>query len=451
MASRIQRHKNAIQLALLGVLLVLLHVWLIAPVIQNGDAAVYNEQIEQRVLAMRTTHIGYMLLGIVADTVLPFDVERNLNVMSLMFAAVGGASIVSISRKQGASWSVALMAAGLAFGLRPFLYGAVLAEVDVVACGLILFAVAAWVHARVVGAGIAFGLAMLVTPLAALSLPLFILGAPDGKGVSRRWVQYVKRLTIFALASAATYLPLVLYYWQDYWHGGRGILHAPRQPWSVVDQVMRSVEFFKAAAGLWMILALSGLVLALIARRLLAYGTVAAIILSAVVGERFLDVPVQLPHLCLLITFAISVVVSLRRQSITWLLLAAAWLWSAPRVYLDVAREVEGRRLARDAYLEMAKQTPKLIVTGLKSSWDDGLPFERIVYHKTKLGLGLDLAQFSQTATRLARTRKDYAIWALTPLPSAVMRPLARGWHRETRRVLGRDYEVWIPSSHSTH
>lgn len=110
-------------------------------------------------------------------------------------------------------------------------------------------------------------------------------------------------------------------------------------------------------------------------------------------------------------------------------------------------REVAAREQRRATYLEMARQTPKLIVAGLRSSWDDGLPFERFVYHQTKLGLGIDAAQFTRLAPTISRRQREYVIWLMGSIEPRVMVAFERDWHRAQRTIWGKTYEVWIPNS----
>lgn len=427
-------------------LLLVAHLWLLSPVMQNGDAAVYNEQIAQGVINVRTTHIGYLLLGIVFNGILPFGIERNLNLMTLAFATVGAVSLFTIAKRTGAGTWLSLFAPLLAFSSQPFLRGAVLAEVDGVACGLILLAVAAWIHAHRVLAAVAFGLGMLVTPLTALSLPAIVCTSSDPSRTPQKLPIRIRNLGLFGAVSFLVYLPLVVTHWQDYWHGGRGILQAPSQSWDIAAQLGRSLHFFPTAAGPWLLLSIIGLLISLRSGMGLAYGTAVAIAATVLLGERFLDVPVQLPQLCLLAVFAVTLVARIPKQRFGALILCAAWLLTSVPSYRAVAAELETKRRQRAEFLEMAKQTPKLLVVGLRDAWDDGLPFERIVYGKTKLGLGFEWSQFARSSRSLASSRRGYAIWLLSPPDNDVMRPFTSNWRRETRVVLGHRYEVWIPT-----
>ncbi len=423
------------------------HLALVGPLLQNGDAAVYADQIAHRVVSVRTTHIGYMLLGVVFDAALPFSVEQNLDLMCLAFASAGAVAQGLAARRLGASRAAACVAAIFTFAVPAYLRGAVLAEVDVVACALVLVSLSAWLGGRRPAAALAFGAAMLTTPVSALSLPLLVLTrAGAARGARPRWAD-AKNLALFGAVSLATYLPLVLWFWQDYWFGGRGLLHAPRERWDVGQHVARSTTFLLAQAPAWLAMGLGGALAAALSGASVGLGVLASLAVTAALGERFLDVPVQLPNVCVLATLAVVLVDRLPRRQLVLPVLAVTWALAAWPAYGAVAREVDDKRERRATYLAMASQTPRLLVVGLPSTWEDGLPFEWMVYRKTKLDLGLELRAFRAAAATIATTRQDYAIWLLSPVPPGTMDPFVRGWRREPRTVRGKTYEVWLPNA----
>jgi hypothetical protein len=86
---------------------------LLEPVLQNGDAAVYNERIDARDLGERTVHIGYVALGIAFRALLPAGpTDLVMNAMTLVLGLVGQlavyASALRLSRSPLASAVAAL-------------------------------------------------------------------------------------------------------------------------------------------------------------------------------------------------------------------------------------------------------------------------------------------------------------------------------------------------------
>jgi hypothetical protein len=425
------------------------HLWLVGPLIQNGDCAVYNDQIEHRIVNFRTSHVGYMLLGMATNAVLPFDLDRNMNLMCLAFASGGAVALMTIARKQGASRGAALFAALLAFATHAYLRGAVLSEVDVVACSLVLLGLAAWVSRQRVFAAAAYGLAMLVTPVTATTLPMFLLTRASGERGLRPRLADLKNVAIFGAVAIAVYAPLVLLLWHDYCYGGRGLLHAPRIPWGVDQQVARSVRFLTGSAAPWLAVGLGSAFARILDGTSLGVGVLAAMATTAVLGERTLDVPVQLPNLCVLGVFVVLLADRLPQRKMAWSALTAVWALTAWPTYRDVEDEVSEKRERRATYQEMAAQTPKMLVAGLSSDWEEGLAFGRIVYRNATLGFGFDYGSFRRSAASIAGTRKGYAIWLLTPAPPGTMAPFLSGWRRDQRVVRGRSYEVWLPNETS--
>jgi hypothetical protein len=428
-----------------SVVLFVAHLWLIRDALQNGDASVYNDQIESWIAGIRTTHIGYMLCGFVAHAVLPLGVERDMNLMCLAFAAAGGAATFLIARSLGASQSVATMAPLMAFSIHAYLRGAVLSEVDVVACSLILVAVALRLRGQVVAAGVAFGVAMLITPISALSTPMLVLTSPEARG-PRHWARFLRDVFVFGVVSLAIYTPLVAAFWHDYWYGGRGLLHAPREAWDVHRHISRSVAFLTSSAGPWLALAIAALIAGIVSGSSLSLGAGVALVVTGLVGERFLDVPVQLPQLCVLAVLVVVLMGRLPTRLMRGSALVVLWLSTAWPTYSSVAEEVRVDVENRETYLAMAEQTPEMILGGVGDSWDDGLRFERIVYRRTKLGLGLSFRDLRNSSATIAEKRKSYAIWLVGASPPGVMTSFAPNWRREYRTVRGRQYEVWLPA-----
>ena len=287
---------------------------------------------------------------------------------------------------------------------------------------------------------------MLVTPLTALSLPIIVLTTAREKGTARRIVGHGLDVLIFGLSALAVYAPFVLHFWQDYWNGGRGLLRAPRQPWDAGEHLMRSVRFFTGSTLPWLALAATGLLSGMSRRTSIALGTLVAICCAAFWGERFLDVPVQLPQASLLIVLVALIVDQIPRRLVAACAFLSVWAIAAIPTYLEVRDEVFGKIELNETYRAMARETPKLMVIGLGDSWIDGLPFERLIYHRTKLGLGLDFRQFAGSSRSIAQTRRDYALWIMAPSPPGMMSPFHQGWRREYRSVRGRSYEVWLPT-----
>jgi hypothetical protein len=60
------------------VLLFAVHAVLVRPVLQNGDTAVYNDQIDAHFFTGRAIHIGYFMLGALFHALLPFRTDTSM-------------------------------------------------------------------------------------------------------------------------------------------------------------------------------------------------------------------------------------------------------------------------------------------------------------------------------------------------------------------------------------
>ncbi|MGM0575516.1 MAG: hypothetical protein ACQEXJ_07275 [Myxococcota bacterium] len=433
---------------------ILLHAPLLGPYIQNGDGAVYNQQVERRDLSVRTTHIGYVALGVAFDALWPGSTDTAMNVLCAVAGAVGATALWWIALSLGAGRALALLAALLALASHAYVRGMVLSEVDTVLASLTVTALALHLHRRTVLAGPVYGLAMLVSPLAAWSLPWFVLlRTSDAATAPARHLDHLKRVVVFGLTSLAVYAPVVGIHWDNYFHGGRGILTAPREPLEPLVGLERSLDFFTGEGAALLPLMLAGLLLVGTrrgeARRIsLALGVSVSVVATALLGERFVDVPVQLPNWLVLCAFA-AVLGPTVGASRRWLAVpAVAILLTALPARLSVAEEVETIAEERATYLAMkeASAPHPVYLVGLRKSWDDGVPFERIVYGETKLGRGLSWGHFRRVTKRIARDDTDFEIWFQRRVRERDLRPLLGRYDLEERSLRGRDYQVLVPA-----
>jgi hypothetical protein len=198
-----------------------------------GDGAVYALTIERSRFFERSIHFAYYLVGWLGSRLLaPFGVPTDdalilLNAV-LMTAALGMCWV--LFRALEVPRGVALA------GFFSLLFaGNVLNEgtnVEIHALEL-LTAVASYVlflRGRPIWAGVVFGLAMLVTPLAVLGSGFFVWDAWR----RRQW----RSLFITAAASLVVFGAVLAFCWQEYLFGVRGFLRVgPDRPWSIENVI----------------------------------------------------------------------------------------------------------------------------------------------------------------------------------------------------------------------
>jgi hypothetical protein len=439
--------------SLLGVLIiVLLFSPLISPNLQNGDSVVYNHQVELRELGKRTTHFGYYLLGIVCDALSPVDTDTTMNFMCLLFGALGVLAVFWLTYSYADSYLLATMASLLALTCRSYLKGMVLSEVDIVHTALTVIGVAL-LQRKPLAAGLAYGLALLVSPLAALMLPLFVLNIQLSSGGSLRdsMMAHLKRLLRFGLSSAMVYVPVVAYHFKDYFWGYRGIFTAPRVGWDPVEGIRLSVRFFSQQGLPLVPLIIVGVALAFTSRSHRERGTLAitalvAVLVAAVLGERFGGrVPVQLPTYLVLCSFPALLGAYLRASKRWWLVPLAAFIVSFPgslswaRSELARAEATRARNLA----IKESSSPHEAMVVGM-DNWHHRMLFERHAHGKPYAHRAYGWKEFDRLETIVANGA-DVEIWVVGDLSPAREKRLDSRFRPEKRRLLGQEYLVFVP------
>lgn len=287
---------------------------LLAPTgLPNGDAAVYAQQVLAADFASRPVHLGYYLLA--ALLCLFQDVpDYYFNWISGLFGAGTLALVYSLARLylrqdesarpeppapagKGATRSpkgrfrgaggLALAAPAALFGNAVFLENAVHAEIYAAQTFFLLASLLLFLRGRLVAAGLCLGVAGLVTPSAVFFAPALLLARrPRPAGL----------LVVAATALAVVLLP-ILPLLGEYLHGDRGLLAATRQGMGPLQ--IAAKEVFEVGVGFLAFLPLLALGAWRAATRpaLRPFLAALAAVWAATLffGERFADVPVQLP------------------------------------------------------------------------------------------------------------------------------------------------------------
>jgi hypothetical protein len=424
---------------------------LFGPWLQDGDAAVYNQQIEAHRFDIRTTHIGYIALGTVFHALSPLSTDTTMNVMTAILGAVGVVAVAWLALALGASPWLAVLAAALAFAGPEYLRGMVLSEVDIVLAVLAICALALYAWRRPVLAGAAYGLAMLCSPLGAWSLPWFVCLRTSTAGDARsRWRDHARQLATFGVVSLAVYAPIVVWHWHDYFYGGRGILHAPRRALNLLVDLGRSVHFFEAGLAIAPLM-VAGLALVLTRRgsapqRSLAIGVLISAIASALWGERFLDVPVQLPNWLVLACYA-ALVGQLVEAPRRWVAVpVAALLMTGAESAANAVTNLEQiARMQRD-WLAMAQASVPhpIFLVGFRDVWNDGKRFNRVVYHRADIDRAVDWLRL-YLVERESTGPAKVDVWLVRPVPQRMLRPMLKRYRIAYRTIDGRRREVLVP------
>ncbi len=262
--------------------------------LSSADAAVYQQQIERGDLLSRPTHVGYYGLGAAFFRVAGAS-DRSLNQLS----AVAAALTLGLLFWMAYRLARALPAAGAATAVLAthglFVLNALHAEVYLVESALLLGALHLHLAGAPLRAGLALAAAALVTPSAIFVAPAFVLVRPR------------LRDTLWIAATSAIALVVVLApFAQHYLFGSRGLLSGAAADVDPVRAVRKEgMEVVLGFFGTWSFVAL-GILLAKGRRwlRPLVLASGLGWALNFALGERFGDVPVQLPLYVWLVLFA---------------------------------------------------------------------------------------------------------------------------------------------------
>lgn len=457
-AESIQRERGSLRERLrrrepwleLGAFLALFALYspLLANVVQNGDAAGYNEQIDSGVFASREIHVGYMVLGRAFRTLLPLPTDAALNVMALTLGIAGLAALY-LTAKRWSSRRAAMGSVLCALCSVDYVRSMVLSEVDILSASLVVIAYACYALQRPIIAGAVFGLAMLSTPVTLSMIPLFVFTfALDERG----WGGTVKvqclRVLRFGLAGLVVYAPWVMWHWHAYFWGKRGVFTSPYAHFDAHEQIGRCLDVFKDNAWGLLPLFLVGLLSALWSRRRWqqdqpAIGIVLSVITTALLVDRAGDVPVHLPTFPL-----VGLVVCLFLDRLAE---ASRWVWAVPcgaflvmgiPAYLTSRAEVDERRALKKSYVEMRDQSAPL--SAMLVDLPKGFSTHRFFEHYAQ-GEAPTLPDFRRRLRALSSGPERYVIYFATRVPKDIEERLSDRYEATVRTVNGERYPVLVP------
>jgi 4-amino-4-deoxy-L-arabinose transferase-like glycosyltransferase len=431
------------------------HATMLRAVVQNGDTAVYNDQIDARDFDSCVMHIGYKLVGGVFHALLPFQTDLGMNVMALAFGigtlfAVYLTGVRLGSRVAGVSGVAFLLCAG------EFVRAMLLAEVDILEVSLVTLSLTLYLRGRERLAGVLFGVAMLVTPLSATTLPLFVCSfALLERGPRASLGAHARRVFWFALCSLAVYVPVVAWHFHEYVYGPRSLTTAERLHFNLAQQAARSWK--SLTAGSWAVAALylAGILSALTDRRIwrlgqLGLAVVLSVVVTLVVGDRTRDVPVQLPNvviLCLLAGLFVHRLAAIRRFAmgkLAWALPLAALVFVAPEGYVANQREIADDVHLRDTYRSMAIQSQplELVLVG-PSGFMRTHVFKR--YAASPGARTLSAREFYGSIRAQQQAPATAKIWFWSRVPAARLAPLKASYQLTSLTAGGRSFQVLVP------
>lgn len=435
-------------LALFGAYSTLVH-----DIVQNGDAAVYNEQVEQHIFGERPIHVGYMLCGALFHALLPCGVDRAMNLMALSFGIAGVAATYSTAARWG-SWRTGASAVLFLLCSATYVRAMVMSEVDILSASLVAISFAAYVRGNVVVAGLIFGAAMLATPVTLGVIPLFVFTfAISERGIPATIGQQAWRVLRFGLAGLALYAPWVVTHFHDYFWGSRGIFTAPASRFDAAAQLLHALRFFREDAWGLVPLYLTALVaMACDRARWLrdqpALAVLIAAITCALAVDRAGDVPVYLPLVPITaICGALFLEQLARGARVVWALPCLAFASMGLPASRAVRAEVWKNQELADTYADMRAQSLPLepMLADLPGGFTPRRIFEHYVSGRSYNGLALSASELGRLLPALASGSKRYVIYYSRRVPANIEQALAPRYSVEIRLVNGRRYTVLDP------
>ena len=362
---------------------------LLAPrALTSGDAALYVQQICNLDFSHRTVHLGYYLLGFPTIHLLPLHPDYALNLMSCAYASLSIATLflitLSLTDSRKASFAACLIVSTSSL----FASNAVFAEVYGAQLFFFLLAIAFLLYKKPVFAGISYAVSFLITPSTIFGLVMLI---PFRKDRSR--------LFRFAISALLIIIAVVSPVASDYFSGGRGLLKASRASLTISAALVKEYrEFFSTMA--WYVPFLVAGAIEMIRRgRYREWGLIIFFIwfLTLIAGERFGDVPVQLPTyalMCIMVGVGFQAVINYFRKK-GRLLTAAVYLYlfvsvtysgmSARNQIMNTSTQFEAYRETVYALKHAAQ--PDFIAVG---PWTDGILFEHYLYGASYTGMWIN-------------------------------------------------------------
>ena len=257
----------------------------------NGDAALYVQQIRDLNFTSRAVHMGYFMLGAVFTRIIPFSQDHAANLTNCLMVALSVMLVYLITVKLTHRYISSVIAAALLLVNYLFMENSVYAEVYTPQVCFLLLAILLWLLNHSILAGVAFVISFLMTASTLFALPMFFLLRPKAKP------------TVLFLATVILLMGLAIVpVYNSYFHGGRGLLKATDVSVNVKNALNK--ESYEIFYGFFLALpfVILGLAESLGRKALRPFGlaVISLLLLNFILGEKFPDVPVQLPGYALL-------------------------------------------------------------------------------------------------------------------------------------------------------
>ena len=354
----------------------------------NGDAALYQQQIAHFDFSQRTIHLGYYLLGIPFIHLLPLPADYALNLMNCFFGALSIVLIFLIGLTVSKTFLVGCAASIFLLTNYIFVYNAVYAEVYIPQLFFFLLSFQLVLVQKPIFGGVSFALAFLISPSALFGFPCLTLLLRD-----RRQLLYFSG-AVFVLLSVGLALHI-----DDYLFGGRGLFKALREHMGMNQVILKESKEFLSSLIFYLPFILVGSAQLIRNKELRRVGSaiLSLWLLTFLFGERFGDVPSQLPTYALFcfmggLGFHYLAQFCKGRRSVIkysfYLLLIACTIMTTLFTFRRINETNRNLTEYRNTVVALDHSAlPDYLVVG---EWTEGILFEHYLFQKSYTGVWIN-------------------------------------------------------------
>ena len=408
-------NNNKIFLAILFFLSILTFLLTTSDVIpyEYGDPVTYYQQVDDINLSERTTHWGYIFLGILFNSLSPFSTDFSMNLLSVFCGAIGIICLYTINLKYtkcklSSFFSALVIATSSNYWLHSS-YGNVY-QIQTI---LIWSAFAIWIHGKSdYFSGFLFALSILTNPNAIFMTPLFLYNRIS-----------IKRIIKFSSVILVIYSIFLLVYWEDFLFSPRGVLewfntdkyNQPDIRYLIVNSFLYIIKSFQYNS-IYIVL---GIVLMLFnfnkINRNLFYITILCII--GVFSMSRSQFPKLLPlyvFCSILLAYFSKVIINYNYntylKNVTYILIIGSLIPS----FLYSLNEVNSKKFLYNHQKEMSMQLSTMVKKNdfILDNWSSGIAYERYNFNEIYTGKMIFVHNSDEIIQNLiANKNRNNKIW----------------------------------------
>lgn len=144
----------------------------------NGDATAYNQQVEELDLSQRTVHWGFMAVGILFTSIIPFPVDLSMNILAAILGAVGTSATFLICYKLTNDKTSSYLSSVILISSSTFFENSIFINIYHAQTIFILLSVTLWIYKKNdIVAFMMILIAQLINPTSIVALPLYFLSS----------------------------------------------------------------------------------------------------------------------------------------------------------------------------------------------------------------------------------------------------------------------------------